>query len=149
MASSKGLDSELESFRQQWLSEVRTKQGPPRAEETVSAENSKAPPRRALSPSDTRIAATAAPAPALQAQLHDEQDSSRSGTLEEASAAEPSGTTLEGSVRPPPKRELVSALDHYEEAMTKEAEGNMGDSLMLYRRAYRVCLPPPQDIIIA
>ncbi|KAG6078239.1 hypothetical protein E4U15_004361 [Claviceps sp. LM218 group G6] len=140
MASSKGLDSELESFRQQWLSEVRTKQGPPRAEETVSAENSKAPPRRAPSPSDTRTAATAAPAPVRQAQLHDEEDSSRSlsGTLEEASAAEPSGTTLEGSVRPSPRRELVSALDHYEEAMAKEAEGNMGDSLMLYRRAYRL-----------
>ncbi|KAG6052990.1 hypothetical protein E4U17_005153 [Claviceps sp. LM77 group G4] len=139
MASSQGLDSELESFRRQWLSEVRTKQGPPRVEETVTAENSKAPPRRAPSPSDTRTAATAAPAPSsLQAQLHDEEDPSRSVTLDEASAAEQLDTTLEGSVRPPPSRELVSALDHYEEAMAKEAEGNMGDSLMLYRRAYRL-----------
>ncbi|KAG5954237.1 hypothetical protein E4U58_000125 [Claviceps cyperi] len=138
MALSKGLDSELESFRQQWLSEVRTKQGQQCAEETVSAENLKAPPQRAPSPSDTRTAATAAPAAALQAQLHDEQDSFRSGTLEEASAAEPSGITFEGSARLPPGRELVSALDHYEEAMAKEAEGNMGESLMLYRRAYRL-----------
>ncbi|KAG8410673.1 hypothetical protein J3459_016961 [Metarhizium acridum] len=38
----------------------------------------------------------------------------------------------------PPQKELVSALDHYEEAMEKEALGNMGDSLKLYRKAYRV-----------
>ncbi|KAG8411207.1 hypothetical protein J3459_016551 [Metarhizium acridum] len=37
----------------------------------------------------------------------------------------------------PPQKELVSALDHYEEAMEKEALGNMGDSLKLYRKAYR------------
>ena len=51
---------------------------------------------------------------------------------------EPSGNTIDGSVRMPPERELVSALDHYEEAMEKEALGNMGDSLKLYRKAYRV-----------
>jgi F-box protein 9 len=39
---------------------------------------------------------------------------------------------------PDEKKPLVSALDHYEEAMEKEAQGNMRDSLHLYRRAYRV-----------
>jgi F-box protein 9 len=39
---------------------------------------------------------------------------------------------------PSEQKQLVSALDHYEEAMEKEAQGNMGDSLHLYRRAYRV-----------
>jgi F-box protein 9 len=36
------------------------------------------------------------------------------------------------------EKPLVSALDHYEEAMEKEAQGNMGESLRLYRKAYRV-----------
>lgn len=41
----------------------------------------------------------------------------------------------------PEKKNLVSALDHFEEAMEKEAIGNMGDSLHLYRQAYRVSSP--------
>lgn len=121
MASSKGLDSELESFRQQWLSEVRTKQGPKFASahsssaELASPEESKA---RPSSPSKTRK-----PAPTV-----DEQDAFSQPSVFDADSAEPSGA-----------KELVSALDHFEEAMAKEAEGNMGDSLKLYRRAYRVC----------
>ena len=37
--------------------------------------------------------------------------------------------------------ELVSALDHFEAAVVREAQGNLGDSLNLYRRAFRVSSP--------
>ncbi|KOS21405.1 F-box protein pof7 [Escovopsis weberi] len=40
--------------------------------------------------------------------------------------------------QPSSKKQPVSALDHYEEAMEKEAQGNMGESLRLYRKAYRL-----------
>ena len=49
------------------------------------------------------------------------------------------------SVEPPEddfsRREVAeptSALEHFERAVEKEAEGNLGDSLSHYRKAYRV-----------
>lgn len=35
-------------------------------------------------------------------------------------------------------KEPVSALDHYEKAVEKESQGNLGDSLSHYRKAYRL-----------
>ena len=35
-------------------------------------------------------------------------------------------------------REPSSALEHYEKAVERETEGNLGDSLNLYRKAFRV-----------
>lgn len=32
----------------------------------------------------------------------------------------------------------VSALDHYEEAVRRETQGNLGDSVNLYRKAFKV-----------
>lgn len=37
-----------------------------------------------------------------------------------------------------PAGEPESALEHFERAVEKEAEGSLGDSLQLYRKAYRV-----------
>lgn len=37
-----------------------------------------------------------------------------------------------------PRSEPKSALEHFERAVEKEAEGNLGDSLQHYRKAYRV-----------
>ena len=36
------------------------------------------------------------------------------------------------------QKEPRSALEHFEKAVEKEAEGSLGDSLDLYRKAYRV-----------
>lgn len=35
-------------------------------------------------------------------------------------------------------REPSSALEHYEQAVERESQGSLGDSLKLYRKAYRV-----------
>ena len=45
-----------------------------------------------------------------------------------------------GLYRQPPAtaRAPQSALDHFEEAIMREDEGSLGDSLNLYRKAYRV-----------
>lgn len=136
MEESNGLGPELESFRQQWLSEVRTKRGeqstqPQPRNSVPSASTAPPPPRKSMarrpSPAKSRKAPPAA----------EEEDEYLHGRSFDDSP-EPSGNTIDGSVRMPPQRELVSALDHYEEAMEKEALGNMGDSLKLYRKAYRV-----------
>ncbi|KAG5998381.1 hypothetical protein E4U43_002434 [Claviceps pusilla] len=156
MASNKGLDSELESFRQQWLSEVRTKQGPhPSSSSSITTTthaaelvSSKKPKARSRAPSPSSINNRKA-APAIDVPSHEQDESSHShGPFENdvgaaaaaAAAAEPPGAMVDGSVRAsaPLGKELVSALDFYEEAMAKEAEGNMGDSLKLYRQAYRL-----------
>ncbi len=35
--------------------------------------------------------------------------------------------------------ELSSALEHYERAVEKESQGSLGDSVNLYRKAFKVC----------
>ncbi len=40
-------------------------------------------------------------------------------------------------------REPSSALEHYEKAVERETEGNLGDSLNLYRKAFRVHIQHP------
>lgn len=37
-----------------------------------------------------------------------------------------------------PQKEPSSAVEHFERAVQKEQEGSLGDSLQLYRKAYRV-----------
>lgn len=37
-------------------------------------------------------------------------------------------------------KEPQSALEHYEKAVEREAQGSLGDSLTLYRKAFKVCL---------
>lgn len=101
MSSQRSLDTELESFRQQWLSDLRVRR---------PADSQTAP---APAPPPTKTEEPAAPSDDGSDPDHD----SDGGILASA---------------------LVSALDFYEAAMDKEAEGNMGDSVKLYRQAYRV-----------
>lgn len=42
-------------------------------------------------------------------------------------------------VNVPVDKEPESALEHYEKAVERESQGNLGDSLNLYRKAFRVC----------
>ena len=41
-------------------------------------------------------------------------------------------------IYPDTREEPTSALEHYERAVERETEGNLGDSLSHYRKAYRV-----------
>lgn len=123
------LNSELESFRQQWLSDLRTRNdheheqlqrsgaGPSRPSKRRPSHHgpSGAPNRRSLDIENDQAY--------LQGRTFDEPSSSSHNVQGKAKVVE---------------KQLVSALDHYEEAMEKEAQGNMGDSLKLYRKAYRV-----------
>lgn len=138
-----GLDSELESFRQQWISEVRTKKGEQSSQthrSTADGPSTSTAPVTSTAPTSPRKSKVRPPSPSKarkQPPVIDEEDDYLHGrSFDEG--PEPVGNTTDGSVRSPPEKELVSALDHYEEAMEKEAQGNMGDSLKLYRKAYRV-----------
>lgn len=143
-----GLDSELDSFRQKWLSDLKGKTKSPSQHPTQNSPGS-----------TSKIAKTKSqsgpvpPAPSLSGKLpeneeenveepdeeHDEEDFIPQRAFDDPQAAEGHRLT------DPPSQSSgdtgpVSALDHFEEAMEKEAQGNMGDSLLLYRRAYRVSL---------
>ncbi|PFH57427.1 hypothetical protein XA68_15087 [Ophiocordyceps unilateralis] len=105
--SSQSLDSELESFRQQWLSDLRF--------------------RHTVEPSCS-LATTSRPP-----QTSHDDIRSTEGTDDEDEEEDGSATAHDGW-----NDNLVSALDHYEAAMAKEEQGNMGDSVKLYRQAYRL-----------
>lgn len=48
---------------------------------------------------------------------------------------------INGSDNKSGSREPRSALEHYEKAVEMESQGSLGDSLNLYRKAFRVGLP--------
>lgn len=141
MDSNNELNTELESFRQQWLSDLQSKSStsgsnqPPLREALPQASSSTQPP-----PSHQK--------PPRAANGDDDDDYLQGQSFDDAPA--PTGFTLSGT-RPSEPKELVSALDHFEEAMEREAQGNMGDSLKLYRQAYKVLtlspMEPPDSIL--
>lgn len=121
------LNSELESFRQQWLSDLRTRndhEDPQRSGPGPSRPSKRRPSHHG-------------PASAPNRKSWDIENDQ--AYLQGRSFDEPSSSShnLQGQPKTVEKQ-LLSALDHYEEAMEKEAQGNMGDSLKLYRKAYRV-----------
>ncbi|KAI6782263.1 F-box protein-like protein [Emericellopsis cladophorae] len=124
------LDTELESFRQQWLTDLHSKGNqPPSTSEPRQGDSSSVPAKH------RRKVSAQAPAGKKAIYAEDDNDYLHGQAFDEAPP--PSGHTLAGSSKEQP-RELVSALDHFEEAMEREAQGNMGDSLKLYRQAYKL-----------
>jgi len=120
------LNSELESFRQKWLSDLKTRNEHP---EPAAAGPSRRPHHGPIS----SLPHKPAPAPADDA----EDDYVQSQSFDQD---QPAVTQAPQEAHHDRKgKKLVSALDHFEEAMHKEGQGNMGDSLKLYRKAYRVC----------
>jgi F-box protein 9 len=135
-------NAELESFRRQWREEVarRTKQNKP-------------------SPSQSKPSASTTTRPPTTQQFppthHEASQRKGEDDGDGAAATLDQGEIIQGvsqlSLHPPdddafnnqvPRKEPKSALEHFERAVEKEAEGNLGDSLQLYRKAYRVCRRP-------
>ncbi|KAJ0140123.1 60S ribosomal protein L14-A [Fusarium oxysporum f. sp. albedinis] len=120
------LDSELESFRQKWISDLRT-----RSEHPETVEAPAGPSRRPHHGPISSLPHKHAPAPADDGD--DDYVQSRAFDQDEPVAQAPQDVHHDRK-----GKKLVSALDHFEEAMHKEDQGNMGDSLKLYRKAYRL-----------
>lgn len=138
MSSNNGLDSELETFRRQWLSEVNSRQGEHSsssrgpADDTILASLS-------LSAGPPRNLPNGPPSPTSTRKRIIEDGADYLPGLSFDEPAPPPNQVIGDTVssKPKDKKKLVSALDHYEEAMEKEGLGNMGESLKLYRQAYR------------
>ena len=134
---SEETNPDLESFRNQWREEVFKRQALPtrpggNAQTSHSGGPSKAPNSTAKSPAlrDSKDAA------------RDDDYASRTYDFDDLEAKEEArklGTSSSG-VHPEASSsvEPISALDHYEKAVERESQGQLGESLNLYRKAFRV-----------
>lgn len=122
---------ELERFRQQWQQEVsaRSKAETSNASRNLGAKILESRPRRAPSPEAPIHRSGAATTDGDEA-IHDHHDIEDKDCARTVRA--PIGT------HPSIHHEPTSALEHYEKAVEREGEGSLGDSVSLYRRAYRL-----------
>jgi F-box protein 9 len=142
-SSTNELNSELESFRRKWLSDLKTRNDHPEHTGTSATGGSAAGGSGSSSsrrphhgPPISSLPHKPAPAPADDGEGEDENED---GYVQSPSFDREEPTQLPQEAHHDRKgKKLVSALDHFEEAMHKEDQGNMGDSLKLYRKAYRL-----------
>jgi F-box protein 9 len=133
---------ELESFRQQWRAEVSA-----RSRVDDSNINPKVNKSQPTKPSLRRLSG--------QSRLLSENGKVKQSVNEEASEGVPTFESfnintkgrlyddddIEGFGIKAGSREPRSALEHYEKAVERESQGNLGDSLSLYRKAFKVGSP--------
>ncbi|KAL8705392.1 MAG: hypothetical protein Q9225_008029, partial [Loekoesia sp. 1 TL-2023] len=127
---------DLETFRKQWQDEVtarfRVKEEAPKGSKvrTSSKRPGDATVKIALPPSEVPKEEVE-PIDGISTQayheLEDKEDARR--LVVEGSGHHPSTQSL---------KEPKSALEHYEKAIEREDQGNLGDSLKLYRQAFRL-----------
>lgn len=129
---------ELESFREQWRAEVRARNTAPAGSQQqgsafITARTSKAadpePPRATHLSSGRAKIEDDGDDSYVQTRAFDDPEPSQQGRKDEKERPEP-----------------VTALDHYERAVEREAAGSLGDSLSLYRKAFRVRVTSPQTL---
>lgn len=134
---SEEANPELEIFRKQWQEEVsaRSKGGPSssggRGPKNVS--KPPGPPKRRSSRPEREPSA----AYSNEVSSGALSDGHRDHDLEDQDELRKLGEEGEG-IHPSNRTEPQSALEHYEKAIERESQGNLGDSLALYRKAYRV-----------
>jgi F-box protein 9 len=123
---------ELESFRQQWRAEVSAK-GRSGSNGQQTSQQSKQPRKQVFAGLSSSSTSTALP----EDEDHDDTKPTSHSTASrklDSQHNDHHGETSKHTVLKEPK----SALEHYEKAVERESQGNLGDSLDLYRKAFRV-----------
>lgn len=130
---------ELEKFREQWRAEVvarskvTRKEAGPRPRRASLAQPPGSPLYTAIRPPFTFQ-----DTPEVETEDHEAEDPERKLYHDlDADIAGPSNPSSISRFT----REPQSALEHYEKAVERETQGNLGDSLSHYRKAYRVSSP--------
>jgi F-box protein 9 len=146
------LKSELESFREQWRAEVRAKvPGPQQQTANVAGPSDTG---NLLKTTKTQGKVSKPPKPVVgggKKVVHHEEDEEYVQTrvfdeLHPTPAEDESKGKGKGKEEETGDDEPVSALEHYEKAVEREVAGMLGDSLALYRKAFRVS-PPLTPVI--
>ncbi|ETS81912.1 hypothetical protein PFICI_06914 [Pestalotiopsis fici W106-1] len=139
---SEQVQSELDSFREKWRAEVsaRNKKASAdsqastlKASSVASSSSSAGPSRRQYDQNQKRL-----PTRDDVAHHHDAEDEHvRTMAFDDDPAK---GKTVQSSLEhaPAADKEPETALEFYEKAVDKETSGKLGDSLHLYRQAYRL-----------
>jgi F-box protein 9 len=143
--NSEESNPELESFRQQWRAEVQARRAAPGPSRPQPQQQQQ---QRAAGPSTSAPVGRPAteprgkpPQPSQKpvGTQETDEDYVQSQTFDEPTPSAAAASSLETAhSKAAEKGEPVSALDHYEKAVEKEAAGSLGDSLRLYRKAFRV-----------
>lgn len=141
-------NAELESFRRQWREEVSRRSGKGRSETTPQTRA----PAPASTPATSTPTARLGQFPPTRHEAFDRKEEDEEEDEEGPTTANQEeivqqvgqlslGATDENAPNPQgPEKEPSSAVEHFEKAVQKEEEGSLGDSLQLYRKAYRVRL---------
>jgi F-box protein 9 len=134
-------EAELESFRQRWREEVS-------ARAKGKAPVPSAAPARTAGPTASKPHAPKGPAPDAASHSH-----ARQRSVEETDEVTPyvhqdlgekqhgrrlDETSAQTAAIASASKEPKTALDHYEKAVERETQGNLGDSVALYRKAFKV-----------
>jgi F-box protein 9 len=131
-------EAELESFRQKWREEVSAKTKGKQPAVAVPAKTTPASSSRAqghASKSDApevaaNVWAGSEEVDEVQPYVHQQLGEKQHGRrLDETSAQAAAASS---------NKEPKSALEHYERAVERENQGILGDSLSLYRKAFKV-----------
>ena len=154
------IKSELESFREQWRAEVRAKQpgaasasrsatqaqpqlhGQTRGEASSSAAASAAESSRTIAPPKKPALLLNRSIPKAAAGLDDDYGSGLSVPFDEPSVSDSKEKGVAGGSSQS-QDAPQTALEHFEKAVESEAQGKLGESLNLYRQAFRVCPATP------
>ncbi|KAF2130080.1 hypothetical protein P153DRAFT_339592 [Dothidotthia symphoricarpi CBS 119687] len=135
--STTNTEAELESFRQKWKEEVtaRSKGAAPRPQTSSTASSSRPHVSKSNAPdavaySHTRQRSVEEVDEVTPHVYHDLGEKQHGRRLDETSAQAAAAASA--------GKEPTSALDHYEKAVEKESQGSLGDSVNLYRKAFRL-----------
>lgn len=129
-------EEELDKFRQEWRAEVTAKTKP-RAPNRPIASGSASASQKAIGKSQKQPTASSSKQKAHDP--HDGWDESGSNAYHDIEGRE-TGRRLNDDPAQVEARlkEPQTALEHYEKAVEKERIGNLGDSVSLYRKAFRM-----------
>ena len=127
---------ELERFRRQWQEEVIARS------RGVASPSKAARPTAPPHKNSGTIQSGRTAAPTFHKSYRETEEADELGDhgyhdLENKDESRKLGEAGEG-IYPNPRENPTSALEHYERAVERETEGNLGDSLNHYRKAYRV-----------
>ena len=127
---------ELERFRRQWQEEVIARS------RGVASPSKPARPPAPLHRNSGTIQSGRTAAPTFHKSYRETEEADELGDygyhdLENKDESRKLGEAGEG-IYPNTREDPTSALEHYERAVERETEGNLGDSLNHYRKAYRV-----------
>ncbi|ORY54826.1 uncharacterized protein BCR38DRAFT_453185 [Pseudomassariella vexata] len=137
------IQSELETFRAQWRAEVTARSKKPEASQPSSqagpSSSASKPPRKP----DASQKRTAVPKGA--AQLEDDDEYVQGHAFDELSTHGAAGEPVRVESSEVDNKEPETALEFYEKAVDRETTGKLGDSLRLYRKAFRMDSRVDQD----